>query len=388
MFSEASEYFEDAKKDLFGLLNVEKIFQIEFDILLKADCNLIQHESLVCEKTKELYSSIVDFINNTKHLYSVQNVSEDYVINKYRNADDVKILSRLLEKQELAETTHLIKDEYVQLSHRGYAVPLEWLSKEFLFELVISILHTYGRRLFYLSDKRDIQTAQIFFSYLAVAHELSKMVTGIENSDKDRLSSVLTERSVIQSVLNFLCRKIEVHASTLNDYISICKSRLTKIVNYFEFGVLKILHDESDHFTAIWVKLIIGCYRNLIKIEKTDKVCKEALEWGEDLSEKMKSMKDNTSYPKLVCSLGDLYFATGKILESEKCFEELLPKHAKVTDNSLTSESTLKWYERKACISYIRCRMSRSCETEQNFDADTLQRLEAYHCFCRDMKMS
>ncbi|CAG2185105.1 unnamed protein product [Mytilus edulis] len=316
-------------------------------------------------------------LRRKKHLYSVKNVSDDYVINKYRNAEDAKILSRLLEKQELAETTHLIKDEYVQLSHRGYAVPLKLISKEFLFELVISVLHTYGRRLFYLPDKKDIQTAQTFLSYLAVAHELSKMVSGIENSDKDRLSSVLIERSVIQSVY-FLCRKTEVNASTLNDFISICKSRLTKIVNYFEFDVLKVLRDESDLFTAIWVKLIIGCYRNLIKIEKTDKVYKEALEWGENLSEKMKSMKDNTSYPKLVWLLGDLYLATGKILKSEKCFEEILPKHVKITDTILTSERNLKWFERKACISYIRCRMNRSGDTAQSFDADTLQRLEAY----------
>ncbi|CAC5403783.1 unnamed protein product [Mytilus coruscus] len=197
-------------------------------------------------------------------------------------------------------------------------------------------------------------------------------------SDIDRLSSVLTERSKIQSVLDFLCKEREVDASTLNDYISICKSRLTERVNYYEFGVLKVLHDKSDHFTAMWVRLILECYINLIKIEKTDKVRDEALKWGEDLSVKMKSMKDNTCYPSLVCSLGDLYFATGKILKSEKCFEEILPKHVKVTDKSLTSESTLKWFERKACISYIRCRMSRSCYTEQYFDADTLQRLEAY----------
>lgn len=331
MFSEASEYFEDAKKDLFGLLNLEKTFQIEFDMLLKADRDLLQQESLVCKKTKELYSAIVDFISNTNHLYSIKNVSEDYVINKYRNAEDVNMLSRLLEKHYLEESTHLIKNEYVQLSHSGYAVPLEGLSEEFVFELVISVLHTYGRRLFYLPDKRDIQTAQIFFSYLAVGHELSKYISENEDSDIDRLSSVLTERSVIQSVLHFLCRITEVHASTLNDYISVCKGRLHERVNYFEFGVLKVFCDERNYFTALWVKLIIGCYRNLIKIENTDKICKEALEWGEDLSEKIKSMKDNTSYPNLVCSLGDLYFATGKILESEKCFEELLPKHVKIT---------------------------------------------------------
>ncbi|CAC5403782.1 unnamed protein product [Mytilus coruscus] len=98
MFSEASEYFEDAKKDLFELLNVEKTFQVEFDMLLKADCDLLQQESLVCEKTKELYSAIVDFINNANYLSSVKKVSEDFVINKYRNAEDVKILSRLLRK--------------------------------------------------------------------------------------------------------------------------------------------------------------------------------------------------------------------------------------------------------------------------------------------------
>ncbi|XP_052090140.1 uncharacterized protein LOC127726712 [Mytilus californianus] len=388
MFSEASEYFEDAKKDLFKLLNVEKTFQVDIEKLVKADCDIFHQESLVCEKTKELFSTIVDFINNAKQLPSVKKVSEEYVINKYRNAQDAEVLSRLLKKQELAETTHLIKDEYVQLSHRGYAVPLEGLSKEFLFELIISVLHTYGRRLFYLPDDRDIQTAKIFFSYLSVANELSKMKYISENhlsfgseqgkSDIDRLSSVLTERSKIQSVLDFLCNEREVDASTLNDYISICKSRLTERVNYYEFGVLKVLHDKSDHFTAIWVRLILGCYINLIKIEKTDKVRYEALKWGKDLSVMMKSMEDNTCYPSLVCSLGDLYFATGQILKSEKCFEEIIPKYAKVEDISQTSEISLKWFEREACVSYIRCRMSRSCDKEQNFDAYTLQRLEAY----------
>lgn len=77
-------------------------------------------------------------------------------------------------------------------------------------------------------------------------------------------------------------------------------------------------------------------------------------------------------------ALWPIFFATGQILKSEKCFEEILPKHVKVTDYGIASESTLKWYERKACISHIRCRMNRSCGTEQKFDADTLQRLEAY----------
>ncbi|CAG2202446.1 unnamed protein product [Mytilus edulis] len=198
-------------------------------------------------------------------------------------------------------------------------------------------------------------------------------------SNTDRLSSFLTERSVIQSVLNCFCKKREIDTSTLNDCISICKRSLIEVVNYFEFGVLKVLHDESDHFTAaIWVRLILRCYRNLIKIEKTDKVRDEALKWGEDLSVKMKSMKNNTCYPSLVCSLGNLYYVTDQILKAEKCFEEILPNYAKLDDKSQTSEFSLKWFEREACVSFIRCRMSRSSDKEQHFDAETLQKLEAY----------
>ncbi|XP_076079735.1 uncharacterized protein LOC143049857 [Mytilus galloprovincialis] len=392
MFSEASEYFEDAKNNLFELLNVEKSFILDFEKLMVAKWDIVCKHSCLTEKTRQLYSVIDEFIKKANHLPSVKHLSEDYVINRYRNAEDVEVLSRLLEKQKLAETTHLVKDEYVQLSRRGYAVPLEWLNTEFLFELVISVLHTYGRRLLYFSDNRDIKTAKIFFSYLAVANDLSKMFIkenqlqnfGSDNgkSNTDRLSSVLTERSVIQSVLHWFCKEREIDTggtSTLNNCISICKSRLIEVVNYFEFGVFKVLHDESDHFTAtIWVRLILRCYRNLIKIEKTDKVRNEALKWGEDLSVKMKSMENNTCYPSLVCVLGDLYYVTDQILKSEKCFEEILPKYAKVEDISQTSEISLKWYEREACVSFIRCRINRSSDQEQHFDADTLKRLEAY----------
>lgn len=96
-------------------------------------------------------------------------------------------------------------------------------------------------------------------------------------------------------------------------------------------------------------------------------------------------MKDITCYANYLCSLGDLYFATGDLKESEKLFEELLPKIEHVEDKSKIDRN-LKWFERKACVCFVRCQINRSDDTVQNFDEDTLDRLEALKSVMRKYK--
>lgn len=264
---------------------------MELEKLIEVDCDIYTLKNSVFEKTEELYTAIVNFISNAKQMSSVKQVSEDYVLNKYRNAQDVGVLSKLLGKQKLSENSHLTKSEYFDLSKKGLAISFELLSEEFVFELVISVLHTYGRRLFYLTDDSDTHTAKLYFSHLCVARKLSEIKYLKEKDNEkeclklNRLSFMLTERSEIQSVIDFPCTQSEVDSSTLtclNDYISVCESRLNETVYYLEFGVLKDFqsHNKNNHSTAIWVKLIIGCYRRLIEIEKNVKVMCRSFRMG------------------------------------------------------------------------------------------------------------
>ncbi|CAC5386109.1 unnamed protein product [Mytilus coruscus] len=318
MYYEASSYFDEAKSDLLELLRVnDKKFHNDLLGLTKLISDPYELKILVEEKSKELFHATEEFIR--EHTLALQTISKDYVLDKYRNRDDVEILKGVLgNHNELEKTTHLVERELNELCMKGYAVPEERLGNEFMLSLLVSVCHTFGRRLFYQPDDIDWSL------------ESTKQCEKNENMQFNRLSSCLTERSEMQSVLNFFGRKENpVKAIILKDIISTCKKRFNEKTDYVEFGVLKVLGAKNDHAKYLSAKMIINCYKVLFQIEQTEEIRLEAKQWGQNITKMIANNQSN--FPSLEYSIGDLYFAIGDILEAEKCFYALLPK---IDDNN------------------------------------------------------
>ncbi|XP_052090104.1 uncharacterized protein LOC127726694 [Mytilus californianus] len=398
MYYEASSYFDEAKSDLLELLRVnDKKFHNDLLRLTKLTSDPYELKTLVEEKSRELFHATEEFIR--EHTLALQTISKDYVLDKYRNRDDVEILKGVLGNHiELEKTTHLVEREFNELCMKGYAVPEERLGNEFMLSLLVSVCHTFGRRLFYQPDDIDWSLGKIFFSYLAIARNLSYMTNlkdnhlpnkestkqceKNENMQFNRLSSCLTERSEMQSVLNFFGRKENpVKAVILKDIISTCKKRFNEKTDYVEFGVLKVLGAKNDHAKYLSAKMIINCYKVLFQIEQTEEIRLEATQWGQNITKMIANNQSN--FPSLEYSIGDLYFAIGDILEAEKCFRALLPK---IDDNNKDDINNVKFFPRRACISYIKCRLERSEREDGSFKAETVRQLECFKTLLQTYK--
>lgn len=397
MFNEASSYFDEAKRDLLELLRVnDKEFHNDLLGLTRLTFDPYELKSLVEDKSRELFQATEGFIS--EHRCALQAISKDYVLNKYRNADDVKILTSVLEIDELEKSTYIVEKEYIKLCMRGYAVPAERLVNEFLLSLLISVFHTFGRRLFYQPDAIDWSLGKIFFSYLAIARKLSYMTNlkdnyklhteSTEQCEKseilqfNRLFSCLTERSEMQYVLNVFNRDANlVNAVILNDIISTCKERFSEQTDYLEFGVLKVLGAKNDHAKYLSAKMIIDFYKVLFQTEQTDEIRTEATQWVARITQMIATNQSN--YPSLEFSIGNLYFAVGDILQAEKCFSALLPK---IDDNNKCMKQYLKYFPRKACVSYIKCRLKRLKQEDGFFKEETLQKLKCFKTLLQTYK--
>ncbi|CAG2188901.1 unnamed protein product [Mytilus edulis] len=252
---------------------------------------------------------------------ALHTISKDYVINKYRNANDVKILTSVLEIDKLEETTYFVEKEYIELCMKGYAIPEERLGNEFLLSLIVSVFHTFGRRSFYQPDDIDWSLGKIFFSYFAIARKLlymtnlndnhlpnTKSTTQYEKSESvqfNGLFTCLTERNEMQSVLSFFGRKKNlVKAASLKDIISTCKKRFNEKTDYLEFGILKVLCAKNDHAKYLSAKMIINYYKDLFLIEQTEELRADATQWGQSITHMIATNQRN--FPSLEYSIGNL----------------------------------------------------------------------------------
>lgn len=91
----------------------------------------------------------------------------------------------------------------------------------------------------------------------------------------------------------------------------------------------------------------------------------------------------NRSKKGLVYSIGELYFAIGDFIVAKKCFQDLLPTfEVEVKD----VKKHLKISNRRACASYIKCRVERSGQEEPCFITETLQKLKCFKNVLRHYK--
>ncbi|XP_052088263.1 uncharacterized protein LOC127725374 [Mytilus californianus] len=409
----SNKYFEMAKYLLFQMLCID---EDTFDEEINQSCeNITDIEAM--KKIAEQYSlhickAIVSFIQSTDQIDVVEKVAKQFLLYKNRNMADVELLRSKLGKRNLETGPKLSEDEYKKLCEEGFAIPEDYLGPIFVYEIVTSVLYTCGRRMFYLPGSSKHKEARYFCVYLYIAHllptylcynkagEMTNLlikksselpqVMGEQNINDDFvantirhpadtysdlktfniLSTMLTERSVIQSTMDPTLAFNEPSSEVLKKNLAICEARFYEKKHYMEFGILKMSTEENDYNRMLWLKQITRIYRLLLK--KNKEFSSVGLKWAESLSAEIQKMKTSTAYPSLMISLGDLYLALGEISTAECCFREFIPK----LEDKGNKKPDLNKYQRRACINYIKCRIQNY--NDKNNDLETLSKLLAF----------
>lgn len=409
----SNKYFDKAKYLLFQMLSIN---EDKFDEEIQLSCeNITDIEAMkkIAEKLSlPICEAIMSFIQNKAQMKLVENVAKHFLLYKNRNMADVELLSRKLGKKNLEMGPKLTEDEYKMLCKEGFAIPDDYLGLFFLYEIVTSVLYTCGRRMFYLPGSSQNKEVRYFCVYLYIAHLLPTclcycqvgemtnpqikkpnelpQVMG-EKSINDEfegstirhptdtysdlktfniLSTMLIERSVIQSTMDPTLAFNEPSSEVLKQNLAICETRFYERKHYMEFGILKMSTEENDYNRMLWLKQITRIYRLLLK--KNKEFSSDGLKWAENLSAEIQKMKTSTAYPSLMISLGDLYFALGQISSAECCFGEFIPK----LEDKGNEKSNLNKYQRRACINYIKCRIQNY--NDKNNDLETRSKILAY----------
>ncbi|CAC5393383.1 unnamed protein product [Mytilus coruscus] len=409
----SNKYFEKAKYLFFQMLNID---EDKFDEEINLSCEKITDMEAMKKIAEQLSlpicKAILTFIQSRDRMEVVQNVAKQFLLYKNRNMADVELLRSKLGKKNLEMGPKLLKDDYKKLCEEGFAIPDDYLGPFFVYEIVTSVLYTYGRRMFYLPGSSKHKEARYFCVYLYIAHLLPTFLSynqagemknlQIEKSSElpqvmgdqsindesvgntirhptdtysdlktyNILSTMLTERSVIQSTMDPTLAFNEPSSEVLKQNLSVCEARFYERKHYMEFGILKMSTEENDYNRMLWLKQITRIYRLLLK--KNKELSSVGLKWAESLSAEIQKMKTSTAYPSLMISLGDLYFALGQVSPAECCFVEFIPK----LEDKGNQKSNLDKYQRRACINYIKCRIQ-NCNDKHN-DLETLSKLLAY----------
>lgn len=224
-------------------------------------------------------TSIENFLKDKSNFTDVEKTGMDYILNEYRNIKDRENLCKVLSKQHLEKESQLVENEYSILCQKGFEVAEQDIGPLFLYELIIFILHSYGKRSF--QDTFGKSAPNTTKHYLSVAYILSNTITPghidlFERHDEtlvrpnrfqliidlflyvwtrisylftrnlehwnfhlNSLSTILIERSLLKLRRKALTDE-DVNVSTIIRDIDICKERLKETKHYLEFGVFKV----------------------------------------------------------------------------------------------------------------------------------------------------
>ncbi|XP_052090134.1 uncharacterized protein LOC127726709 isoform X2 [Mytilus californianus] len=289
---------------------------------------------------------------NTKMLNTV---GKWYILNKHRSRDELEIIQNGLQKAGKSLNGKLRTDEDLNLlCENKLAVPKKRIGYFYFFEVGISLLYSYGRRLFYTVDKTSDSLAGYYCYFLYVADHLSNIVDAL-NPEWKILHSLLTKRSgtIQQAIEN--SHFPETDLKKLKNIAERCLYSVEdKSSRYFLFGTV-FMETDSDVFNkVIWLKQLVRCYKRMLKVAEDESERDEIEQKGKDhvnhLYGLIQEFKHTSSFPSLLLCIGEFY----------QCIRDF--HRARITFRQLYSKPTqpeqkvkARKHERKAYIYYLQC---------------------------------
>jgi hypothetical protein len=286
----AGEYSIAARDACFALIGVS---EVNIENTVRQACTRNEHhttwEEFANHKANLIVQKVKEQMAVPENYEVLQKLAKHMVLNKYRAKDHIEILQRYL-GHDLKEEYILTESEYRRLRDKQLAFPEDDLGQMFLFELIIQVFYTFGRRIFYLGDAYERSIARIFSSDLFLAHALSKVVAE-QYTQWKLLYIMLTELSgTLEQIFD---DKADLHLQTLEN-LEMAAERFKVFLNsnttHFVFGVVKTDPEDIQHM-HICYKRLVRCYTSMTSLTTDEKKLAEIHEKGQLYARKLEDSK-------------------------------------------------------------------------------------------------
>ena len=286
----AGEYSTSAKEACFALMGVS---EDKIENTVRQACTRNEHhttwEEFAMYKANLIFQKLKEQMAVPENYEVLRKLAKHMVLNKYRTKGHIEILQRYL-GHDLEEEYSLTESEYRRLRDKQLAFPEDDLGHMFLFELIIQVFYTFGRRIFYLGDAYDKSIARIFSSYLFLAHALSKVVAE-QYTQWTLLYIMLSELSgTLEQIFD---DKADLHLRTL-DNLEMAAERFKTFLNsnttHFVFGVVKTDHENIQHLHTCY-KRLVRCYTSMTSLTTDETKRAEIHEKGQLYAKKLEDSK-------------------------------------------------------------------------------------------------
>lgn len=340
MYHFGETYFKVAESYLMKMvgISVPIICATEKDIQIKSKKTATQ----LHQKMSNIYKQ------NTKMLNTV---GQWYILNKYRSKEELEVIQTGLHRAGKKLNGKLKNEQDLNLLHENkLAVPKKMIGYFFFFEVVISFLYSFGRRLF-LTVQSDIRHNCYF---LHIANHLSNIVHEL-NPKWKMVHHLLTQRSgTIQLALTENSELPKTDLKELKEIAKKCLRSLAERNTYFLFGII-FLETESDGFNkVIWLKQLVRCYKTMLGKAKDETEKEEIKQQGQEhvkhLEQLIKAFEHTSAFPTLLLSIGEFYQSIRDFKRAKTTFKKLFPKLTQADQKVKTRK-----HERQSYIYYLQC---------------------------------
>ena len=222
------------------------------------------------ECTAKMFQQSITFLEKEER-DCLRKIAKDCLLNKHRVATDLRAIQKELKKEELEDEPKLTEPEYEELMKSSFAISETHLAILFLFEIVISTMYTYGRRLFYLGKYgNDLEnTKKNFILHLYIAKFLSRSLNEMY-PDYRLLYSMLSERNGTLELFFEDLDKGSTTKETLRNAVFRLEYFLETHIKYYVYGVCKMDSSADTHHQMQCNKQLIRCYASLWQLEKDE----------------------------------------------------------------------------------------------------------------------
>lgn len=295
----AGEYSTAAKEACFALIGTpEKEIENSVCQTIVRDNHHKTWEIFADSEGTIIFEKLQEKMSDPVNKELLDQMAKQFLLNKYRGHDHIALLQGYIE-DELEEEYILTKTEYQQLRERELTIPEDQLGVMFLYEVVLQVFYTFGRRVFYLGDGFEKGIARTFSHYLFLAHALGKKIA-VEYPKWRLLYVMLTELSgtleqMFDDKADLQLKSLENLEYAAEQFQRLLESDST----FFIFGLVKSEPGNSQH-KHICYKRLVRSYTNMAKLVSAsdDEKRKEIHDKGLVFFEKLKDYQ--RSYRELI----------------------------------------------------------------------------------------
>ena len=264
----AGEYSTAAKEACFALVGIpEKEIENTVCQTIVCDNHHKTWENFADSEVTRIFEKLQEKMSDPVNKELLDQMAKQFLLNKYRGHDHIALLQGYIE-DELEEEYILTEMEYQQLRKRELTIPEDQLGVMFLYEVVLQVFYTFGRRVFYLGDGFEKGIARTFSHYLFLARALGKKIA-VEYPKWRLLYVMLTELS--GTLEQMFDDKADLQLKSLEnlEYAAEQFQQLLELdTTFFNFGLVKSEPGNSQH-KHICYKRLVRSYTNMAKLVST-----------------------------------------------------------------------------------------------------------------------